>query len=189
VSRTTTCLRTQIYPHAEELADPAFRKTILDDFGKQLTIVKSSLDIGKDVSKMRPPYTRKPIPSPTVSVLTRFPPQLSGGARNGFRNQWLGGGTDATNRTPCPCQKPISVLTAPSVEDKLRLALCPEKTATNSLGRGCLGGTRKALLSDITAWFNDSSAPNILWLCGAPGTGKTTISYSLVEGLKRQLKV
>jgi hypothetical protein len=41
-------------------------------------------------------------------------------------------------------------------------------------------------LSDITAWFNDSSAPNILWLCGAPGTGKTTISYSLVEGLKRQ---
>jgi NACHT domain-containing protein len=41
-------------------------------------------------------------------------------------------------------------------------------------------------LSDITAWFDNNSAPNILWLCGAPGTGKTTISWSLIEELKRQ---
>ena len=54
------------------------------------------------------------------------------------------------------------------------------------LGLSCLGRTRIDLLSDITAWFNDNSAPNILWLCGAPGTGKTTISWSLIEGLKQQ---
>jgi Cdc6-like AAA superfamily ATPase len=57
---------------------------------------------------------------------------------------------------------------------------------TNSSGLACIGSTRIDLLSNITAWFDDNSAPNILWLCGAPGTGKTTISWSLIERLKRQ---
>ena len=57
---------------------------------------------------------------------------------------------------------------------------------TNSIGLACIGSTRIDLLSKITAWFDDNSAPNVLWLCGAPGTGKTTISWSLIEGLKRQ---
>ena len=81
---------------------------------------------------------------------------------------------------------PILVLITLSVEDSLRRDLHLESKRTNTLGVGCLGGTRKELLSDITAWFDDGSAPNILWLCGAPGTGKTTILWSLIEGLKRR---
>jgi hypothetical protein len=54
---------------------------------------------------------------------------------------------------------------------------------------GCLSGTRTNVLSEITTWFDDRSAPNVLWLCGAPGTGKTTISRSLIANLKRQQRL
>ena len=70
--------------------------------------------------------------------------------------------------------------------EKLRRALDPKSNPTDPPGPGSLGETRTDLLSDITTWFNDYSAPNILWLYGAPGTGKTTISCSLIEALKRQ---
>ena len=66
------------------------------------------------------------------------------------------------------------------------LQIQPESIPTNSTDLACVERTRFNLLSEITAWFDDNSAPNILWLCGAPGTGKTTISWSLIEELKRQ---
>ena len=42
VSRAPIVLLTWIHPHAEDLANPAFRKPILDEFGRQLMIMKSS---------------------------------------------------------------------------------------------------------------------------------------------------
>jgi hypothetical protein len=186
VSRAPIFLLTRIHPHAEDLANPAFRNPILDEFGRQLMIMKSSLDIGKDVSERRLPYTRKPTPSPSVSLFTGFSSRSGGGSRFETTNQGRDVGTGGADRTPWPYLKAISVLTAPSLVDRLRRALHPELMPTNSLGLACLGRTRIDLLSNITAWFDDNSAPNILWLCGAPGTGKTTISWSLIQGLKQQ---
>src|SRR6267154_1659518 len=186
VSRAPIALLTWIHPHAEDLANPAFRKPILDEFGRQLMIMNSSLDIGKDVTQRRLPYTRKPTPTPTVSLFSGFSSRSGGGSRFEITNQGRYVGTDGADCTPCPYLKATSVLTAPSLVDRLRRALHPESMPTNSLGLACLGRTRIDLLSNITAWFDDNSAPNILWLCGAPGTGKTTISWSLIEGLKQQ---
>ena len=186
MSRAFVVLLTRIHPHAEDLANPAFRKPILDEFRKQLMVMKSSLDIGKDVIERRLPYTRKPTPSPTVSLFTGFSSRVGGGSRFETANKGRYVGTEGTNRTPWSYLKAISVLTTPLLVDRLRGALHPESMPTNSLGLSCLGRTRINLLSNITAWLNDNSAPNILWLCGAPGTGKTTISWSLIEGLKRQ---
>ncbi|KAJ6576163.1 WD40-repeat-containing domain protein [Mycena vulgaris] len=44
----------------------------------------------------------------------------------------------------------------------------------------CLPGTRKDILKTIKAWVADLDAPNILWLHGFPGSGKTSIAWSLV---------
>jgi hypothetical protein len=102
VSRAPVVLLTRIHPHVEDLANPAFRKPILDEFGRQLMVMKSSLDIGKDVSERRLPYTRKPTPSTTVSLFTGFSPRFGGGSRFDITNQGRDVGTDGADRTPWP---------------------------------------------------------------------------------------
>jgi hypothetical protein len=105
VSRALTTILARIHPHAEDLANPVFRKPILAEFSKQLTIMKSSLDIGKDVSERRLPYSRKPVPSPTVSVLTNFSPRVGGSARGETRDQGREIGIGGAKRTPWPYLK------------------------------------------------------------------------------------
>jgi len=102
VSYEPIVLLTRIHPHAEDLANPAFRKPILDEFGRQLMIMKSSLDIGKDVNERRLPYTRKPTPTATVSLFTGF---SSRGARFETTNRGRDVGTDGADRTPWPYLK------------------------------------------------------------------------------------
>jgi Cdc6-like AAA superfamily ATPase len=55
--------------------------------------------------------------------------------------------------------------------------------------RGCLEGTREALLEDINTWFfsDGPDAPFIYWLSGMAGTGKTTISHSVCARLREHL--
>jgi Cdc6-like AAA superfamily ATPase len=72
--------------------------------------------------------------------------------------------------------------------EKLRDALRPVPMPADLLDLGCLPGTRTEVLSGIIAWLDDQSESNsnVLWLCGAPGTGKTTVSWSLIAELRRQ---
>jgi hypothetical protein len=49
--------------------------------------------------------------------------------------------------------------------------------------RECLEGTRLGLLKRIKDWTTDFSAPNILWLKGHPGVGKSAIATTTVEYL------
>ncbi|TDL18729.1 tricorn protease domain 2-containing protein [Rickenella mellea] len=49
---------------------------------------------------------------------------------------------------------------------------------------GCMEGTRGDILARIDEWVQDLSAPNILWLKGFPGAGKSAIASSLVERLR-----
>ena len=102
VSPVPNVLLSQIHPYVEDLANPAFRKPILDEFSRQLTIMKSNLDIGKDVSERRLPYTRKPTPAPNVSLFAGFSSQFGGGARFDT-NRGRDGGTDGADCTPWPC--------------------------------------------------------------------------------------
>ncbi|KAJ7050786.1 hypothetical protein C8F01DRAFT_1343667, partial [Mycena amicta] len=45
----------------------------------------------------------------------------------------------------------------------------------------CLSGTRQQLLDDIKEWMLDVRAPNILWIKGYPGSGKTCVASSAVK--------
>lgn len=47
--------------------------------------------------------------------------------------------------------------------------------------RGCLKGTRVALLEEIEKWSEDSDQPPIFWLNGLAGTGKSTIARTVAE--------
>ncbi|TDL22886.1 hypothetical protein BD410DRAFT_788264 [Rickenella mellea] len=50
---------------------------------------------------------------------------------------------------------------------------------------GCMEGTRADILASIDEWVEDLEAPNILWLRGFPGVGKTAIASSLVQRLRK----
>ena len=45
-------------------------------------------------------------------------------------------------------------------------------------------GTRKDVLTLINTWLNDLNEPNIFWLSGSPGSGKTTIASTVVAGFE-----
>ncbi|KIM21058.1 hypothetical protein M408DRAFT_53919, partial [Serendipita vermifera MAFF 305830] len=47
----------------------------------------------------------------------------------------------------------------------------------------CMEGTRQDILAVIRSWVDDINAPNILWLKGYPGVGKSAVASSLVEHL------
>jgi hypothetical protein len=47
----------------------------------------------------------------------------------------------------------------------------------------CLQGTRKDILQDIQHWVSNYDAPNILWLSGSPGAGKSAIASSVISDL------
>lgn len=53
---------------------------------------------------------------------------------------------------------------------------------TDVLG-GCLDGTRVDLLKEIYTWADrdDEMAPQVYWVNGLAGTGKTTVAYTLAE--------
>ncbi|KAI6128085.1 hypothetical protein EDD16DRAFT_1892622 [Pisolithus croceorrhizus] len=50
-------------------------------------------------------------------------------------------------------------------------------------GSGCFAGTRKTLIDRISTWFNKngSQVPQIFWLSGLGGTGKTAVSHTVCE--------
>jgi hypothetical protein len=52
-----------------------------------------------------------------------------------------------------------------------------------------MDGTRQDILATIDEWADDFDAPNILWLTGHPGIGKSAIASSLVEHLRGKLRL
>ncbi|KAI6160843.1 WD40-repeat-containing domain protein [Pisolithus thermaeus] len=56
-------------------------------------------------------------------------------------------------------------------------------------GSGCFAGTRKTLIDRISTWFNKngSQVPQIFWLSGLGGTGKTAVSHTVYEADRRRV--
>ncbi|CAE6444653.1 unnamed protein product [Rhizoctonia solani] len=50
----------------------------------------------------------------------------------------------------------------------------------------CTAGTRSSVLSKLDSWSLDHLAPNLYWMNGMPGTGKTTIAASFSRTLENQ---
>ncbi|KAF8493168.1 hypothetical protein F5888DRAFT_1908745 [Russula emetica] len=47
--------------------------------------------------------------------------------------------------------------------------------------KGCLKGTRRAVLNKIEVWISDYNSPPVHWLNGLAGTGKSTIAQTIAE--------
>jgi len=134
----------------DDLANPGSRKLIMEDFDELVAILKSSFAARKNVGELNLPYTRKRLP--TASILPGPSLKFERGAKNGSRYE----------------SKERSRGRTMSKSSMLRATLSPESMSTDSLHLGCFSGTRTDVLSKVTAWFDDRSAPNVLWLCGAP---------------------
>jgi NACHT domain len=78
----------------------------------------------------------------------------------------------------------VTDIFAVSKEDEAILAkLKPLGDECGPQVSGCMEGTRLDILERINTWMTDFDAPNILWVKGHPGVGKSAISSSLVEQL------
>ena len=53
----------------------------------------------------------------------------------------------------------------------------------NDEPQGCMVGTREQILAELEEWASDDTAPNVCWLNGMAGTGKTSIAHTLSERL------
>jgi hypothetical protein len=50
-------------------------------------------------------------------------------------------------------------------------------------------GTREDVFTEIDAWIDDLDKPNILWLKGFPGTGKSALAMSIMDRLTRSYRL
>ena len=50
----------------------------------------------------------------------------------------------------------------------------------------CEPGTRQDIFEIVDRWLEDPSGPNILWIRGSPGSGKSTIASSLVSAFTKR---
>ncbi|CAE6357765.1 unnamed protein product [Rhizoctonia solani] len=76
---------------------------------------------------------------------------------------------------------------ADSLLEKLapsRLAAHNSTLATDVNRRSCTKQTRTQILLELDQWAADRQTPNIYWMSGMAGTGKTTIAYTFAESLK-----
>ena len=73
-----------------------------------------------------------------------------------------------------------------STADSLALNNCRQAQAAEFLHgdrRGCLKGTREAVLDEIESWSKDYTLSPVYWLNGLAGTGKSTIAQTVAERL------
>ncbi|CCO35638.1 hypothetical protein BN14_09756 [Rhizoctonia solani AG-1 IB] len=65
-----------------------------------------------------------------------------------------------------------------------KLAAYNSKLCDDINRRSCTKDTRVQVLAELSRWSLDSDAPNIYWMNGMAGTGKTTIAYTFAETLQ-----
>ncbi|KLO08319.1 WD40 repeat-like protein [Schizopora paradoxa] len=65
------------------------------------------------------------------------------------------------------------------VDNFLRRQIGPSDQT--DLDNECAPGTRTSILSEAENWLENPGAPNILWIIGAPGAGKSAVAATLVN--------
>jgi hypothetical protein len=87
------------------------------------------------------------------------------------------GPTDARNSvfTEVGGDYNIYTFTHSQEEEKVLAALKPVDVERRGYVHGCMEGTRKGVFKEIDGWLNDFRAPNVLWVSGCPGSGKSGI--------------
>jgi len=60
----------------------------------------------------------------------------------------------------------------------LEARFVPAAVYDAQLGTGCIEGTRIGILQDVEAWIKNPKGPQIFWLTGMSGMGRSTIAWS-----------
>ncbi|KAF8662700.1 hypothetical protein AX16_001142 [Volvariella volvacea WC 439] len=71
-----------------------------------------------------------------------------------------------------------------NVKDHTTLQQLKPKDIGGIRAMECMPGTRRDVLSSVDVWVDDFTAPNILWIRGFPGVGKSSVSASTVHKLR-----
>ncbi|KAF8493161.1 hypothetical protein F5888DRAFT_1891408 [Russula emetica] len=66
-------------------------------------------------------------------------------------------------------------------EQECKLTDADEAEYRHGSRKGCLEGTRRAILNKIELWISDCKSSHVYWLNGLAGTGKTTIAQTIAE--------
>ncbi|PVF93217.1 WD40 repeat-like protein [Serendipita vermifera] len=74
-------------------------------------------------------------------------------------------------------------------DDSLLAELKPKGIDWSSLNDGCMEGTRQDILDQVNDWVADFTTPNILWLKGHPGVGKSAVAASIVFRLQESKRL
>ncbi|KAH9967795.1 hypothetical protein BJV74DRAFT_868775 [Russula compacta] len=149
----------------EELGTVDHRRNILGEFDQQFTNLKRNFTAGKETYARAwiLPYSRPEdfIPPPPSIQETR-------------------------SEVSTVESEPDTHMVTLDEDRKLLDSLNPYFTSIDLMNLCCLDQTRQNVLSSISSWFDNTDKPNVLWLCGAPGTGKTAIAWSLIAELEKQ---
>lgn len=69
-------------------------------------------------------------------------------------------------------------------DDDLLMQLKPKGLESPTPMGECMRGTREDIMTTIEKWADDFDAPNILWVRGFPGVGKSAIASTLIGRLR-----
>ncbi|TFY73848.1 hypothetical protein EWM64_g10164 [Hericium alpestre] len=83
-------------------------------------------------------------------------------------------------------QKGIEELLKDAKFNKLKHVAKAAFNGSHSFNKGCMEGTREAILAKLMTWARDPDASNLYWLTGLAGTGKSAIAYTLCRHLHEE---
>lgn len=90
------------------------------------------------------------------------------------------GGSKAPDKVAASVERSLRILIS-NQDDATIAKLKPPDLECGSHASECLEGTRQDILATIEPWAMDADAPNILWINGYPGVGKSAIATSMVD--------
>jgi NACHT domain len=118
----------------------------------------------------------------------RFTEYVGGAGVSAQLNATLEQVLNVTSKLPSPVtisKREIDYSSAASSHgDAILAKLKPSNLECGPCVAECMDGTRQDIFARIDDWVADPAAPNILWIKGYPGIGKSAIASSLVERLR-----
>ncbi|KIM29184.1 hypothetical protein M408DRAFT_22993 [Serendipita vermifera MAFF 305830] len=90
------------------------------------------------------------------------------------------GVSDESSQLASSVEKSLGILISNQDDATIEKLKLPDLECSSRVPE-CLEGTRQDILARVDAWAMEADAPNILWINGYPGVGKSAIATSIVE--------
>lgn len=96
---------------------------------------------------------------------------------------------DTSKPLNAPDMPPNPSIELPSVGEEVLSSLARARHLEIPTVEECMAGTRQDILNIVIDWIRNDSAPNILWISGYPGVGKSAIAASVTSHLRQQKRL